>query len=219
MTTVADVTLPGDSFPLGRLLTEHPDMHIELERLVPLDDRILPFFWVTDGSAAHIESVLEAQRIVESVELLTTVEDRYLYQVTWTSEVDGVIDALLGTQGVILEGQSVGNQWEFRLRFPSHEQLSQFNQYCVEEGITVDIKSIYNPHVPSIQDQLTSTQWETLVLAYELGYYDVPRECTLTELAEYFKVSEQAVSQRLRRATNAVVAGIAFSTETTKLIG
>ncbi|MCO8244942.1 helix-turn-helix domain-containing protein [Haladaptatus sp. AB643] len=211
MATVVDLTLPGESFPLGRLLKEHPDIQIELERLVPLDNRILPFFWVTNGSAEHIESVLEAQRIVESVELLTTVEDRYLYQVTWTSEVDGVIDALLATQGVILEGQSVGRLWEIRLRFPSHEQLRKFNQCCVGAGITVDVKSVYNPHVPSIQDQLTTTQWETLVLAYEWGYFAVPRECTLTELAEYFEVSKQAVSQRLRRATNTVIKSIAFS--------
>jgi predicted DNA binding protein len=95
--------------------------------------------------------------------------------------------------------------WELRLRFTDHRQLRQFNERCIEKEINLTLQRIYNPHVPPIQDELTSIQWHTLAVAYELGYFAVPRKVTLGELAEHLGVSKQAVSQRLRRATRTVV--------------
>lgn len=37
--------IPADVFPLGRVLDEYPDVEIELERLVPLSEGIIPLFW------------------------------------------------------------------------------------------------------------------------------------------------------------------------------
>jgi predicted DNA binding protein len=39
-----------------------------------------------------------------------------------------------------------------------------------------------------------------LVAAVEEGYFAVPRRTTLVEIAEGIRVSDQAVSERLRRA-------------------
>ena len=52
---------------------------------------------------------------------------------------------------------------------------------------------------------LTKTQYETVVTAYELGYFDVPRKVTLKELAAELDVSHQALSERLRRSHAALV--------------
>ncbi|MCO8244940.1 MULTISPECIES: helix-turn-helix domain-containing protein [unclassified Haladaptatus] len=209
MSTIADITLPGNSFPLGQLLTDNPKIHIEIERLVPLGDRVLPFFWVNDSSP-EIRSTLENQSIVESVEHLSTVDDRDLYQVTWSDVVNGVIDALIDTNAAILEGQGLAGQWELRLRFPDHDHLQQFSRICEENDIEVTLNSIYNPHVPNVEEQLTQTQRQTLAMAYELGYFTVPRESTLTELADHFDISEQAASQRIRRAINVVIRHLVF---------
>jgi predicted DNA binding protein len=210
MPTITDITLPGNSFALGQLLVENPTMHVEIERLVPLGDRLLPFFWVSNGSPEHIEEELESQSIVESVDRLTQVEDRYLYQVAWTPEVNGLVDALLETNAVILEGQGITGRWELRLRFPDHGTLQRFSEICREKGITLEVEGVYNPHPPSIEERLTSPQRQALVAAYEVGYFEVPRRATLSDLGERLGVSEQAVSQRLRRATRSLVGGLLF---------
>jgi predicted DNA binding protein len=46
---------------------------------------------------------------------------------------------------------------------------------------------------------LTELQQETLVAALEAGYYELPREVTMGELAERLGVSQQALAKRLRR--------------------
>lgn len=48
--------------------------------------------------------------------------------------------------------------------------------------------------------RLTATERETIRRAVETGYYDVPRETTLGDLADAFDVSDAAVSKTLRRA-------------------
>jgi len=53
---------------------------------------------------------------------------------------------------------------------------------------------------------LTEPQQEAIAEAYRQGYYDVPREISLEELANELDISHQALSERLRRA-NRVLAG------------
>jgi predicted DNA binding protein len=210
-TTIADITVPGHVFAIGNVLTEHPNIYIELERLVPLGDRLLPFFWISDGSVEHIEAALASEPVVDSVTHLSEVGDEHLYQVSWTKQQDGLVDVLLETDGAILEGNGISGQWELRVRFPDHESFRAFNERCTESGIEVELRGVYNPHVPTVEQHLTPTQWRTLAVAYERGYFDVPRRTKLESLADHFGISEQAVSQRLRRGTGALVDWVMFS--------
>ncbi|MDS0258540.1 helix-turn-helix domain-containing protein [Haloarcula sp. S1CR25-12] len=52
---------------------------------------------------------------------------------------------------------------------------------------------------------LTRKQRETLQVAARKGYFDVPRRCSLDDLADHFDRSGQAISERLRRASEALV--------------
>lgn len=52
---------------------------------------------------------------------------------------------------------------------------------------------------------ITTKQRETLETALEAGYYETPRETSLTELAEVLSISESAVSQRLNAAETKLV--------------
>lgn len=210
MATIVDLTLPNEAFPLGDLLVDR-DARIELERVVPVGETQLPFFWVSDGSVEHIESVFGDQRDVETFERLTTVEDRHLYRISWKGALDGFAGILVDSSGIILHGVGVHGHWEFRIRFPDHDHLRQFSDRCQQNGVRFDVNGVYNPHVPNTEDRLTPKQWETVSVAYELGYFEVPRRATLSDLAEQFGVTEQAISQRLRRALNTLLGGIQFN--------
>lgn len=213
MPTIADVTLPGESFALGELLTENPDVFIEIERLVPLGDRTLPFFWVSGGSTEDVATALESQAIVDSVTHLTTVGDRSLYQVSWNASVDGVVEALVETDGSILEGHGISGRWELRLRFPDHERLRRFSERCREGGIDLELAAVYNPDVQAPEEHLTTPQRQAIVAAYEDGYFEIPRRATLSDLSDRLGVSEQAVSQRLRRGTRSLVGNLLFTSD------
>lgn len=90
--------------------------------------------------------------------------------------------------------------------FPTRDALSRTYEYYETNGIRFEILSVYN-----VDDDrqgrfgLTDEQQETLTAAFEAGYYEVPREVNMEELASEFDISHQALSERIRRAHRGLV--------------
>lgn len=206
-TVLVDIGLPADQFVLGDVVSQDASIQIELERIVPLDHATLPFLWVSSGSNDDIEQLLLTSAYVTSVTRLVTLDDKTLYQFEWTQDVTGVLGALEAVEGVIMEGQETNTSWSLRLRFTSHERFKQFAERCRELEIDLTLRAVYNPRPPGTTRTLTTAQYEALRIASDRGYFKIPREVTLRELAEHLGVSEQAVSQRLRRGLDNLVAG------------
>ena len=204
--TIADITVPPEDFELGHLVKDDPDTYVELERIVPLQESILPFLWIRDHSKEAIEELLLSHPEVRSVQALTEVDGRLLYRVEWTENIDGFVENLIETNGVILEGYGSSRYWDFRIRFPEQVSLGEFNRRCEEKNIDITLRSVYEPNTGEGSDsRLTSSQRETLLAAYELGFFEIPRSVTMSDLADHFDISEQAVSQRIRRGTANVI--------------
>lgn len=54
----------------------------------------------------------------------------------------------------------------------------------------------------TVLDSISARQAELLVLALERGYFEIPREVTLTELADEFGVTKTTASHYIRKAQN-----------------
>ena len=90
--------------------------------------------------------------------------------------------------------------------FPDRESLSQAHDATPEARFGFDVTTIYGTEDPRpVRHGLTDGQRDTLVAAFEAGYFTVPREITLKELAEQRDSSHQALSEQLRRATGTLV--------------
>lgn len=206
MIPIVDITVPAEAFELGRLLEELPGIRIELERIVPLRDTVIPLFWVSNGKdEEEIESILLDSPLTEEVNYLTEDGKRRLYEVTWSRDVDGLVSALIATDARMLEGESIGEGWDFRLQFASHDKLSEFRQYCEDKEIPIILRRLYNPHYPREGNSMTADQQEAILKAYERGYFEVPRNTTISELSEVFEISDNAYSQRLRRGLSSLI--------------
>lgn len=73
------------------------------------------------------------------------------------------------------------------------------------------IHSIGNDETPpsSVRiSNITRKQWEAATLAVEMGYYEVPKEATLGDLADELGVSKSAVSQRLGNLERSLVCNL-----------
>lgn len=206
MPVIADITVPADAFALGRVLEDVPEAAIELERIVPLQEAIIPLFWVSGTDPDTIEATLRAEPKVETVEQLTTTDDETLFEVHWGPDIDGMVQALVDTRAKILEATGTAETWDFRLRFDAHEDLSAFNVALTEDGIPITLRHIYNPSPPAAEgSRLSTVHRETLLNAYRHGYFEVPRRTTLTELAAIEGVSDTALSQRIRRGLDTLI--------------
>lgn len=95
------------------------------------------------------------------------------------------------------------------LHAPSTDVLKEIIDGLNSRDATVNLKRITQAgsdgNTLTIKRPLTARQRELLSLAVERGYYDSPRECTLTELAEAAGVSPSSASATLQRAEGSVV--------------
>ena len=90
--------------------------------------------------------------------------------------------------------------WHARARFPDRSAFVAYREFLQSNGVEFRLKHLYDGETTTADAAtLTPEQRETLRLAYERGYFDIPRGVTTTELAEELGVSDQAVSERLRR--------------------
>ncbi len=85
----------------------------------------------------------------------------------------------------------------------THEQLSQYTSELADAGIPFQIDRLSQSHDSTAM--LTDRQQELITEAVERGYYDSPRDCTLTELAENFDINKSAASGILHRAEGRII--------------
>ncbi|MFB6164847.1 MAG: helix-turn-helix domain-containing protein [Haloarculaceae archaeon] len=209
MSVIATVIVPAADFALGRALVIDPDIRIRIERTIPVGDTVIPYLWISDHDVSLAVEALEADPHVESARIVDRVDGESLVKIEWTGEIDGLLTVLADSDGVMLQADGQSDAWTFQLRFPTHQTLATFFRTCRDRGIGVDLQRVHNPGVPEelgMHFSLTDTQRETLQTALATGYFDVPRETTLVELAERLGVSDSAVSQRLRRGIATLVA-------------
>ena len=206
VTVITDIRIPADQFPLGRILQAYPDIEIELERLVPTTEAIIPLFWTESDSEAAVEDALRTDPLVEEVVQLTRLSDRILYSVNWSPDIDALVETLVTLNVDILSADGTADYWEFRLQFRERADLKRFRRECQDNGIDMELLELFNPLMPPEKGPLTAEQKDALATAYENGYWDVPRGITQTDLAELVGISDNSMSQRLRRGVKVAVA-------------
>jgi len=191
--------------PLLRVaLREAPEMTVEWVRnTAPGEDEWEMLFWARGGDFERFEAGLEADPTV-TVTRSVDVGRQRLYQVEITDEgaETDLYPVLVDIGGLVMEATVTQDGWLCRFGFPDQAGVDRFFDRIGAYGIEYEVNRIYEltEADPEPEPDLTQTQRETLVRAIEAGYYDIPRAVSTSELADEFGVSDQAVSERLRRA-------------------
>jgi len=207
MATEATFTVPADQFPLGTIFRQLPDVTVELERIIPAQDVVIPYFWVRGTDAPDIETSFHDHPGVEAILLVDSVEDQYLLRVEWALEYDSILTTLMETEIPLIDATGTGEQWTFEVRGDDRKDLAMFQQRCQDLDIPITLTRLHalTPLHSESETALTDSQQETLALAYQRGYFNTPREVTMADLGEEFGITPQAVASRLRRGTETLV--------------
>lgn len=215
MSVIIEVTLPAQTFELGRILQMEGDTRIVLETMVPLGERAIPLFRLYDGRDTF-EATVRDHDAVNDIHIVSTHDGETLYALDWDIGTNTFFDRLAEMDAHVLEATGTAKSWGFELRFPSHERLSAFQTYTDEAHLPITVERIYNPTKPDAGPWygLTPEQREVLVNAVESGYYSIPREVSTKALAEEFEISDQAVTERLRRGISTLVTNTLLLSET-----
>ncbi|MCO8243245.1 MULTISPECIES: helix-turn-helix domain-containing protein [unclassified Haladaptatus] len=209
MAVVAELTLKPFDFPLGKLLTAGTRTHIEFERIVPVGPRVVPVFWAWGDDLPDFEERVRAGSYVNDLTELDRVDDRVLYLMDWEIPDEAFLEGLQETNGIIRSAEGYdGEDWSFELLFPSYDDLSEFHNYSLENDVEYTLGRIYTLREAGknqLSLSLTESQREALLLALQRGYFSTPSRVTLDELAAELDISQQALSERIRRGNESLL--------------
>lgn len=204
MSLIVGLTVPTTALDIGSTLTDCAFSRIDLDRIVPHDGSFVRYLWVYDADPASFCDRLEAHAHVDSVDLLDVFADAFLCRVSAHMDTDGLYALLRAQDAVVLEASGTSQRWDVRLRFHTAEGASRFHAACHEQDVPITITEVHDLAGPADDSldgtDLTAAQRETLQLALERGYYTIPRRTTIVELAAMLEISDQALSERFRRA-------------------
>ena len=142
-----------------------------------------------------------------TVDDLKLLEDGQLRRLYWVRAVPDTIDqhayeAAVDSGGIYLQSQRVEGGWCTTMNYPDKGCFQEFQRRISAEGMEIEptVVRVGQYLLSGGAFELTEKQEAVLSVAVAEGYFQVPRGTTLGEVADRLGISEQAASERLRRA-------------------
>lgn len=218
MSLIAEFRLSSPDFPLMDALSAVPDMRLRVEQAIAEhSDRPILFLWASGDDLQTFEAALKSDPTIVDPTRVEDTDDRRLYRVQVTEEAQMVLyPAELETSTSRLSVSATAQGVETRMRLPDRGALFRFREICKEQGVSFTLQRLYESNDSSASGQygMSTKQQITLQKAIERGYYAVPREITLEELATELNISRQAASERLRRGCHILISNTLGPPET-----
>lgn len=201
MVTTAQFVFPAAEVALADALNQLSDVRVTLEQSVERCDGDCSCLWVTDTTESELRDALGGDSSVQGIQIVDEQEGEWLVSVDFHPTFHLVKSILIAEEGVIADVVGRDGSWVVTCRYSDHASLGEVRTLLDDRGFNYEVRRIRNGSemTPNGID-LSSDQYEALKHAYQQGYFEVPREKTLAELADELDISHQALSERIRRA-------------------
>lgn len=194
------LTVPDDTW-IGDVSRRYEDATFKILSAFPGDDTGVALVEVTADELPELLSDVDTYDTVDSLELLGHRGETALVQLETSTPL-----LLLPIQGsgVPLEMPFTISDGEARWEITAPQRrLSELGRQLDEFGVPFHVERV-EQRIGADQ-LLTDNQRELIEAAAESGYYDTPRECSLTELAEQLDMAKSTCSETLHRAEGKIV--------------
>ena len=208
MSIIAEFDVQNPGTALSNALETNDEVELDIVQQAGTDpQRPFMFVWVATADFDAWEAAMAADETVTDVEQYTEMDGERLYRMRITDAAESVSYGMwveLGAEQ--LEATWRDGWWRIRMRFPDREALAECQGWCEEHGVAFELRRIYSdPAAAREATDLTREQEEVLETALAMGYFEIPRRASMSDLASELDISSQAVSERLRRGHAALV--------------
>lgn len=145
-------------------------------------------------------TVAEFERIIE------TRDQEAIYCFEYSGEGKLLSPVISAANGVILDMQNDGRSWIFTIWMTERSNLASIWDYARQNDIAIELLRVNEYASLGHTDAgLTDSQREALLAAFETGYFEDPRNATLSEVAATLDISQPAASGLLRRGIRRLI--------------
>jgi hypothetical protein len=169
-------------------------------------------FWAYGPSALDLDDHLPSDPTVTDAIRLSTADGAALYRAHHPTDLAAVesYNAAITSDVLLLDATGTADGWSLQLWVPDRDRLGTFRDRCSDAGVRLEIRSMYDDDPQPIGELygLTDPQREIMLQALRTGYFNIPRDVSLSGLAGDLSLSSQAASERLRRGMRTLVRNV-----------
>ena len=191
---------------LGRV----PDIEVVWQETHRHEDRPTQMLcWIRADDFDAVAGAMADDPSVRDSTVVAALDGRRLFRVDFTDRTAtiDVVPQLVAVGAVVDEAVGTAAGWWLRIQFPDRDAVESVYEFCRDHDIPVTVERLYEQtdwemqHAPA----LTDSQRELLCQALASGYLEIPRRCSLAELAAELGISESAASERFRRGVRGLL--------------
>jgi hypothetical protein len=215
MPLIAEFDINCEHLPFVPVARTLPDATLVLTLQFNHDELPLFVLSVTDGNRTVVEETFENLAVVGEYTVLGEAGETRRYQVlpgrTLEEHLGPHINDLSGlktlatTDAIIERIEVLPTGWRQSGWFAHREAFNEFREFWQRSGGLNLHRLTREGDAASPGSGLTDRQREALRVAYELGYFDIPRKASLEDVAAKLDISASSTSERLRRAETQLI--------------
>lgn len=217
MAIVTEVRFAHPDGALAETLGAFPDLDVRVIREASTDPGQSVYFLRFDTEDRDaVETALERDHTVTGVTPMPEFEDQCLWGVEFADETNLLGPQVTSLGGFVVDARAASHGteprgWHERWVLPDREALHDIWEHARENGFDFEILELRRQKRADTEylgpNALTDQQRTALTVAYELGYFEEPREASLEEVAESLDLSASAVGGRLKRGMRSLIEG------------
>lgn len=186
---------------VSEVTREFPDARFQVLTATPGDAAGFALVQITADDIDSILDAIEAHETIAEVSVMAIGDGVATVQV----EAHAPLLMLAARQaGVPIEMPVEVENGTARIDVTgAHDRVAEFGRALRSVGADFEVEYVQQRMNPG--ESLTDRQREVLFEAVESGYYDVPRTCTLTEVAEHVGIAKSTCSEVLQRVERTIV--------------
>ncbi|MDS0477196.1 helix-turn-helix domain-containing protein [Natrinema sp. 1APR25-10V2] len=215
MGLVAEFDIGCEALPLAGVAADVPEATLILELQFNHGNRPLFLVTATGGSQQALATAFTDAYDVAEWTLVGQAGDTRRYQalpaLSFEEQLSDHIGDLAGlealaTADAIIERIEVlPDGWRQTGWFADRDAFGKFTAFWKRNAGFQLHRLTRDGESEPPGDGLTDRQHEALRIAYELGYFDIPRRASLEDVAAELEISASSVSERLRRAQTQLI--------------
>lgn len=217
MGLIAEYHVSYRHLPLTGVATAVPGMTLRLDVGQPNQAGPPPFVVRATGEAfEELERAIEASAFVREYSLIARGETARTYQLlpaaTMAEQLGsavaqpGELRALSDNESTVERITVTPEGWVQQRWFADRAAFLEYCAFWRENGEAFSVHRLTETTLDDDPDPgMTDRQREALLAAHEMGYFEIPRAATLTEVATALGISASSLSERLRRAQTRLI--------------
>lgn len=201
MDLIAEFRMVSEDGPLISIARAVPECTIIVEHdEQTVSGPIVFVIRVLCRSFEAFEAALEEQAAMMEFTLMSDDDSERLYHVVWEGPHPEAVDELSFNKTLIERQWVTAEGYHLKQQFADRDEVAAYRDSCREMGVEFHLDRLYGANtdggsVPGV----SAKQREALLAAYEAGYFAVPRQASLREVADSLDISRSALAERLHR--------------------